>query len=95
MAEKLDWLYPPAAAERHPEAEPPIALRGSGDDWSVIRYCRVEAPGREAPGKRLISEPIPAEFVIFSGLSFEEARQRAGEMLAYLAGPRHTAPPSW
>jgi hypothetical protein len=93
MAEKLDWLYPPAAAERYPEAAPPIAIRGTGEDWSVIRCCRVEAP--EAPGRRPISEPIAAEFVIYSGLRFEEARQRAGEMLAYLAGPRNTQPPSW
>lgn len=38
----LNWLYPPDAAPHFAEAEPAIRIRGAGEDWSVLRYYRVE-----------------------------------------------------
>jgi hypothetical protein len=86
MSENLRWFAPPKLAG-HYSGESDILIRGSSgdDDWSVIRYWRVNT------GE---STPIAAELVVFTDLAFEEAAKRAATMQKYLRNPA-VPPPIW
>jgi hypothetical protein len=85
MAAVVDWVNPPLA-RGYPENYDRVSIHGSGGvkDWCVLRRFRAAA-----------AQPIPCELIVFSGLSFEEARERAEIMEKYLRGNRSRPPPSW